>query len=145
MLCFLSAEIPKWFTRRVQSLQERSSKRRDPDLASKMISIEEARAGCSRKRVHLPVESRALADALGMVLGEEIVAPHSVPPFDNSGMDGFAVRAADTVDATAGPPVLLDRRRDHSGRPRRHTSRRADEAAKIMTGAPMPGGGGRGR
>ena len=43
-----------------------------------------------------------------MALAEDIIAPHNVPPFDNSGMDGYAVQAVDTVDATAGCPRLSD-------------------------------------
>jgi molybdopterin molybdotransferase len=88
----------------------------------------------------LSVEPRALADALGMVVGEEIVAPHSVPPFDNAGMDGYAVRAADTVEATAGAPVRLIVGETLAAG---HVATRPlglDEAARIMTGAPVPEG-----
>ena len=41
------------------------------------------------------VERRSLAGALGATLAVDVVAAHSVPPFDNSAMDGFALRAAD--------------------------------------------------
>lgn len=88
----------------------------------------------------LPVEVVPLAEALGRVLGEEIIASHSVPPFDNAGMDGFAVRAADTVDATSDAPVRLQLIETI---PAGHTAIRglgAEQAAKIMTGAPIPEG-----
>ncbi len=109
-------------------------------MANKLTSIEEARTRVLAEARPLAVESRPLADALGMVVGEEIVAPHSVPPFDNSGMDGFAVRAADTVEATAGSPVrLIIGETIAAG----HVATRPlgpDEAARIMTGAPVPEG-----
>lgn len=75
-----------------------------------------------------------------MVLAEDIVAPHDVPPFDNAGMDGFAVRASDVVDATADAPVKLT---IHETIPAGHVASREvgpNEAAKIMTGAPIPSG-----
>ena len=79
-------------------------------------------------------------EALGAVLGEEIVAPHSVPPFDNSAMDGFAVRAADVVDANAdSPTALLISETIPAGHMATHRLG-PGEAAKIMTGAPLPGG-----
>ena len=82
-----------------------------------------------------PVQTR-LADAIGLVLAEDLTTPFDLPPFDNSSMDGFAVRAADlqiipTTLAIAGEiaagalsiPALLP-----------------NTALRIMTGAPLPGG-----
>ena len=84
----------------------------------------------------LPAGPADLHDALGLVLAEPVTAPHSVPPFDNSGMDGFAVIAADTV----GAPVVLDVLEDvpAGSVATRAVSRGA--AIRIMTGAPMPAG-----
>jgi putative molybdopterin biosynthesis protein len=53
------------------------------------------------------VERVALAQALGRVLAEAVAAPADVPPFDRSGVDGFAVRAADLADAGEGTPATL--------------------------------------
>lgn len=53
------------------------------------------------------VEPRALAGALGKVLMADVTAPSDVPPFDRSGVDGFAVRAADLADAGPNNPVIL--------------------------------------
>ena len=50
----------------------------------------------------LPVVASPLATCLGLVLAENVVAHHDIPPFDNSAMDGYAVRAADV----ASPPTL---------------------------------------
>ena len=69
-------------------------------MPAKMISIDEARSRVLAEAVPLSVERRPLGGVLGAVLAEDVVADISVPPFDNSGMDGFAVQAADTVDAT---------------------------------------------
>ena len=74
-----------------------------------VVSAEEAR---KRFAQHLdlsplPAQSVALAGALGRVLAADIVAPLDVPPFDPSGVDGFAMRAADSVGATATAPRRL--------------------------------------
>jgi len=109
-------------------------------VSIKLISIEEARGRVLAEAVALPAETRPLAETLGLVLAEDIVASHSVPPFDNSGMDGFAVRAADTVEASAEAPVRLT---PGETIPAGHVAAGAlglDEAAKIMTGAPIPEG-----
>lgn len=109
-------------------------------LGKKLISIEETRARVLADALPLSVEARPLAQALGMVLAEEIVASHNVPPFDNAAMDGFAVRAADIVDATADAPARLELAETI---PAGHVSTQvvgSEQAAKIMTGAPVPQG-----
>ena len=58
-----------------------------------MIPLEDARA---RVLAALPAprtESRVIADSLGLVLAADVRSPSTVPPFDNSAMDGYAVRA----------------------------------------------------
>jgi putative molybdopterin biosynthesis protein len=55
----------------------------------------------------LPSETVALGEALGRVLAADVVAPIDVPPFDRSGVDGFAVRAADTAGASDRAPKRL--------------------------------------
>jgi len=55
----------------------------------------------------LPARDVPLGDALGCVLAEDVTAPENLPPFANSAMDGFAVRAADLAGATAEQPVRL--------------------------------------
>ncbi|HKY46351.1 MAG TPA: gephyrin-like molybdotransferase Glp [Acidimicrobiia bacterium] len=84
----------------------------------------------------LPAALVALGDALGLVPASPVVAPHPVPPFTNSAMDGYAVRAHDV----AGSPVDLIVLEDvPAGRVA--TQRVAEGTAiKIMTGAPLPEG-----
>ena len=78
----------------------------------------------------------ALADALGRVLAEPVVAGHDVPPFANTAMDGYAVRAADTV----GAPVRLDVVGTLSAGSAPDVEVGPGQAVRIMTGAPMPAG-----
>ncbi len=81
-----------------------------------------------------------LEDALGLVAAAGVVCPGPVPPFDNSGMDGFAVRAADVAGATAQTPVRLRVLEDlPAGRVAEHAVE-AGTAHRIMTGAPVPAG-----
>jgi molybdenum cofactor synthesis domain-containing protein len=76
----------------------------------------------------------------GRALREAIVAPHSLPPFRNSAMDGYAVRAADLAAAAASAPVSLRVVAVlPAGRPG-DRALAAGEAARIMTGAMLPSG-----
>ena len=84
--------------------------------------------------------STGRADALGLVLAQAVEAPEPVPPFANTAMDGYAVRAVDTVGATSELPVRL---RVVGDLPAGHAPTVAvgnGEAIRIMTGAPMPEG-----
>jgi putative molybdopterin biosynthesis protein len=75
-----------------------------------VVSAEEARVRFERHldRAPLPAEPVALGAALGRVLAHDIAAPIDVPPFDRSGVDGFALRAADTAGASDGAPRRLE-------------------------------------
>ncbi|HEU0014663.1 MAG TPA: gephyrin-like molybdotransferase Glp [Longimicrobium sp.] len=88
----------------------------------------------------LGAEERALLDALGRVLAEDVVSPVDLPPWDNSAMDGFAVRAADLAGASADAPRVLRVVDDvPAGRfPSRPVG--PGEAIRVMTGAPVPEG-----
>src|SRR5919199_2310283 len=88
----------------------------------------------------LPPERVPLLDALGRVLAEPVTAPLTVPPWTNSAMDGYAVRAADIAGAAKNAPVT---------RPVRETVAAGQfpagpitpgVAVRIMTGAPLPDG-----
>jgi molybdenum cofactor synthesis domain-containing protein len=84
----------------------------------------------------LPAVKTPLADCLGLVLAADIVAGHHIPPFDNSAVDGFAVRAAD-VERT---PCSLQVIEDVPAGSVPTVPVGAGAAIKIMTGAPMPEG-----
>ena len=80
---------------------------RHPEDSAPLLRLEEARARMLDGVEPLPVEPVALADALGRVLAETVVAKLTLPPWDNSAMDGFAVRSADVAGATEHAPVRL--------------------------------------
>jgi molybdopterin molybdotransferase len=74
------------------------------------------------------------------VLAQDVVATLDLPPFDNSSMDGFAVRAADTAGATPDSPRRLHVVADIPAGSQPTITLAAGEAARIMTGAPIPAG-----
>jgi len=82
-------------------------------------------------------ETTALRDAVGRVLAEGIIAPVDVPPFDNSAVDGYAVRAADLQAAGETRLAIVDR--VTAGRAADHALK-TGEAIRIFTGAPVPAG-----
>jgi molybdopterin molybdotransferase len=77
-----------------------------------------------------------LTEALGRVLAEPVVAPHDVPSFANSAMDGFAVRAVDVST----PGAVLEIIEDVAAGATATAPVGEGQAIKIMTGAPMPDG-----
>lgn len=87
-----------------------------------------------------PAITVALADALGLVLAEDVVAPLSLPVFDNSAMDGYAVRAEDTAAATPERPVTLPVAEDIPAGRTDQLTLESGTAHRIMTGAPLPAG-----
>ena len=88
----------------------------------------------------LSEETLPLAEAAGRVLAREIVSRVDVPPFDRSMMDGFALRAADTMGASPYNRLALDVAGESlPGRP--FSGQVAPgKAVRIMTGAPLPEG-----
>lgn len=101
-----------------------------------MIPLEEAQQFVLGSCATLPSEEAAVLDSLGHVCAEDVSARVSVPPFDNTAMDGFALRAADTANAPCILAVVADAAAGH-------VSPRAvgpGEAVRIMTGAPLPEG-----
>ena len=81
-----------------------------------------------------------LADTLGLVLADDVVAPLALPGFDNSAMDGYAVIADDVAAATAEQPVLLPVAEDIPAGRTDPLTLKSGTAHRIMTGAPMPAG-----
>ena len=96
----------------------------------------EVLAACGPKPARL-IEIDA---ALGLVLAEPVAAAENVPPFDNTAMDGYAVRAADTTDAGTDSPVRLRVIGTLAAGRAPDTPVGPGEALRIMTGAPFPKG-----
>ncbi|MGI9290986.1 MAG: molybdopterin molybdotransferase MoeA [Gammaproteobacteria bacterium] len=89
----------------------------------------------------LPVETIQLTDAAGAVVANSLPSPNAVPPFDNSAMDGFAVRSSNTTDASENNPVHIKViGMVTAGETASASKAEAGTAWEIMTGAPMPEG-----
>lgn len=88
----------------------------------------------------LPEVLLARSEALGLVLARDVVAGEAVPPFANTAMDGYAVRADDTCGASVASPIRLAVVGELAAgaAPSIHVG--PGEAIRIMTGAPMPEG-----
>lgn len=104
------------------------------------LTVEEALAAVLAGVTVLPAETVALSAALGRVLADPIVAQDSLPPFANSSMDGYALRAADVAGAGPGKPVTLRVVADIAAGKVVTAVIEPGSAARIMTGAPMPQG-----
>ncbi|HET6348060.1 MAG TPA: gephyrin-like molybdotransferase Glp [Candidatus Krumholzibacteria bacterium] len=90
--------------------------------------------------VALAARRVSIADALGLVVAEDVRARIALPSFDNSSMDGYAVRARDTTRASVRRPATLRIMGSvHAGAPRPR-GLRPGEAMGIATGAPLPAG-----
>ncbi|MGN0073395.1 MAG: gephyrin-like molybdotransferase Glp [Coriobacteriales bacterium] len=104
------------------------------------ISVEEARAIVKEHVKPLGSERVPVLEAVGRVLAEDVFSDIDVCPFDDSGMDGFAIVAADLEDASAESPVQL-RCVAHIGAGSVYEQElQRGECARIMTGAPVPAG-----
>lgn len=103
-----------------------------------LLTVEEHRARVLDAVSVLPVETVRLADAAGRTLAAPVRAAHDLPGFDNSSMDGFAVRFADVEGADAENPVTLRVVADLPAGSSDDPSFGAGEAVRIMTGAPVP-------
>jgi len=103
-------------------------------------TVEEHRAALVGLVTPLPPVTVPLAQALGRVLAVDVVAAVDLPGFDNSAMDGYAVRSADVAGAAPASPVVLDVDGDIAAGDTRRHALRPGATMRIMTGAPMPDG-----
>ncbi len=104
------------------------------------VTVEEARRVLFARCARLEPENVRLLDALGRVLAADAVSDVDVAPFDNSAMDGYAVRAQDVAGAERGTPVELDVLEHIAAGAWPEAEVGPGQASRIMTGAPMPGG-----
>ena len=105
-----------------------------------LLSVEEAWAKITTLARPLPVELRLLDKAQGYVLAEQISAASDLPPFDNSAMDGYALRSADTAGSSIDNPVRLSIVGEVAAGAFRDEPVHPGTAVKIMTGAAIPPG-----
>lgn len=105
-----------------------------------MRSVEDHRRVVAELITPRPPVALPLADALGLVLADDVVAPLSLPGFDNSAMDGYAVLATDVAAAGQDTPVRLPVAEDIPAGRTDIPTLTAGTAHRIMTGAPLPPG-----
>lgn len=105
-----------------------------------MLSVEEARARILATITTWAAERAPLLQCLGRVLAADAIATEDNPPFDNSAMDGFAVRAADLREASEQNPVTLPVTEDIPAGVAPKRVVRPGAVSRIMTGAMLPDG-----
>ena len=110
------------------------------DFSSPLLAVEDAQRELLRHFGPLPTEFVPLAAALGRTLATAVQADADMPPFANSAMDGYAVRAADLAQAsrTNAVPLRIIERVAAGAMPTLTVE--SGTAIRIMTGAPLPAG-----
>lgn len=106
----------------------------------RMVGVDEALARVLAAVAPLPPVDVPILETEGLVSAEDVVADCDIPPFRNSAMDGYAVRAADTAGATAASPVALDLIGAIAAGSLSAPSLSTGHAVRVMTGAIMPEG-----
>ncbi len=107
----------------------------------RLLSVEEA-----RERVFAaiagptPTEVAWLSEALGRVAAARVTSPIALPPWDNSAMDGYAIRSGDTADASEDTPATLEVIGEVAAGQPPDTEVRRGTTVRIATGAPVPPG-----
>lgn len=109
-------------------------------LAQKPRSVDEHGQVVAALLAATPVIRLPLVECAGLALAEPVTSSLPLPPFDNSAMDGYAVRSVDIADATADHPVELPVTEDIPAGRTDSPSLQPGTAHRIMTGAPMPPG-----
>ncbi|HEY8217744.1 MAG TPA: molybdopterin molybdenumtransferase MoeA, partial [Acidimicrobiia bacterium] len=105
-----------------------------------LVPLDEVRAEILAAVTRLDPVDVPLREAQGLVLAAAVTTDEDVPPFPNTAMDGYAVRAADTAGATVDAAVTLHVVGELAAGHAPDVAVGAGEAIRIMTGAPMPPG-----
>src|SRR5919106_1925952 len=105
-----------------------------------MLSVDEARRKVLEAMTPLPVEELPIAEARGLVLSETVHAPHPLPRWDNSAMDGYALRGDEGATASAESPLVLEIVGEVRAGDPGDIEVGSGTAVRIMTGAPLPPG-----
>jgi molybdopterin molybdotransferase len=105
-----------------------------------VLTVTDARQKVLEAVLPLSVVEVPISDALGFVLASEQRAPHALPRFDNSAMDGYALHGSDAADASEASPVVLEVIGEVRAGDPGAVEVGPGTAARIMTGAPLPSG-----
>ena len=105
---------------------------------SALRNVDEALQDILSQIKPLDTEMIPIINARGRALATDIIAPFDLPPFDNSSMDGFAVKAEDIATASQASPAILRVTMDIPAGSTPKQQLNTGEAARIMTGAPLP-------
>ena len=105
-----------------------------------LLSVDEARERILSQFQPVKTETLSLADSLNRVLAQDVGAADDLPLFDNSSMDGFALRAEDVADARPDSPRRLRVVADIPAGSSPTVVLESGQAARIMTGAHLPEG-----
>ena len=106
-----------------------------------VTSYRRARALAADAVTHVGTERLPLEACAGRVLAQELIAASNVPPFDRSPFDGYVLRAADSLGASKETPVTLRVLEEIPASCVPQYALGPGDAAKILTGAPIPEGG----
>jgi molybdopterin molybdotransferase len=120
--------------------QPRQPRMRAASIPEGVLTVEDHLEKILRGIGPLAAYDQPLVESLGLPLHEAFVAPMDLPLFDNSAMDGYAVRAEDIASASRERPVTLPVVGEISAGSARPFAISAGTAVKIMTGAPIPRG-----
>jgi molybdopterin molybdotransferase len=105
-----------------------------------MLSYEDARSLVFEHVKPLGKRNCPLTESQGLALSEDILAPHGLPLFDNSAVDGYAVQSADLVDASRKNPVRLKKLGYIAAGDTGKEQMNSGQCLQIATGAPLPPG-----
>jgi molybdopterin molybdotransferase len=105
-----------------------------------MLELEEARQRLLDALQPLPGETVPLSQATGRVAAETVASPIDLPPFDNSAMDGYAVRSADVESASAQAPVPLQLAAHVPAGTVLTGTVESGACVRVFTGSPLPNG-----
>jgi molybdopterin molybdotransferase len=109
-------------------------------FVAELLNVDQALERVLQNIHPLTPETTELSASLGRILADDIVAETNLPPFPNSSMDGFAVRAEDIRDASKEKSIRLYVSMDIPAGTAPEKALNPGEAGRIMTGAPMPDG-----
>ena len=110
------------------------------DSTTRLLPVEDYLESVMHHIEPMPPFEHPLMDAIGLPVAEDVHAPVSLPVFDNSGMDGYAVAFRDVADATADRPVHLPVVGEIAAGQTTIFTLTPGTAVRIMTGAPVPEG-----